>query len=585
MSSKKASSARSEPIALCYVRLSWTREGDDSQSPDRQRANILRKCQAEGWTPMWFEDVDGHKSGREVKNRPGWQALTAHLYHPQVVAVVANDLSRLHRKGWRIGKLIDTLESLGIALVTAAPGKEIDTATSMGKFIINLTATFDEQYADDIADKVVDGIRHRKSKGKSAGRPPFGTKRNAQGYLIPNEDGAWWLREGRFVRGDPDTPPEAGAVWHSYYESTRQVLTRFAQGDIGLERLAYEMNAEGYPFRDNRGQPRRMNRDDIRRILGNWPEYGGLVLETPAKYRSAHDSLEHAGYTIELERAVFPVDLLYQVSVVRARRTTRPVDRGHKRTSHPYPLSYITRCAHCEAAVKREDNVALRTYFNGAKSSSGVRRYRHKAGIQCGCQNRSVPCEAVEGAFTRLLHGLTLHPTALESLVALAPQIPAEDEPDTPDPGVERQRQIERIHKKIRNIKTLFAEGHIELDEFRQRLAENERELAHWQHFASRQEETRLELATCLNAIEDMVAVWDSAEPLERQRMARNLFEYIVYDLDKQRIVDFRLKPWADKFLVLRAALYTEGRNKNVPVQNNQVRNMLLMGLEPMSSP
>ncbi|MBZ0308216.1 MAG: recombinase family protein, partial [Anaerolineae bacterium] len=153
MSSLTLPQLRSERIALCYVRLSWTREGDDTQSPDRQRANILKKCQEEGLTPVWFEDVDGHKSGREVKNRPGWQALIQHLDHPNVVAVVANDLSRLHRKGWRIGKLIDTLEQRHISLITAAPGKQIDTSTTMGKFVINITATFDEQYADDIADK------------------------------------------------------------------------------------------------------------------------------------------------------------------------------------------------------------------------------------------------------------------------------------------------------------------------------------------------------------------------------------------------------------------------------------------------
>src|SRR5690606_29060567 len=33
-------------------------------------------------------------------------------------------------------------------------------------------------------------------------------------------------------------------------------------------------------------------------------------------------------------------------------------------------------------------------------------------------------------------------------------------------------------------------------------------------------------------------------------------FDEIVYDLDTQQIVDFRLKPWADQFIILRAALY-----------------------------
>ncbi len=38
--------------------------------------------------------------------------------------------------------------------------------------------------------------------------------------------------------------------------------------------------------------------------------------------------------------------------------------------------------------------------------------------------------------------------------------------------------------------------------------------------------------------------------------MARVLFENVTYDPDKQQIVDFRLKPWADQYLVLRASLY-----------------------------
>ena len=33
------------------------------------------------------------------------------------------------------------------------------------------------------------------------------------------------------------------------------------------------------------------------------------------------------------------------------------------------------------------------------------------------------------------------------------------------------------------------------------------------------------------------------------------LFDYVVYDLDQRQIVDFRLKPWADRYLVLRIDL------------------------------
>lgn len=66
--------------------------------------------------------------------------------------------------------------------------------------------------------------------------------------------------------------------------------------------------------------------------------------------------------------------------------------------------------------------------------------------------------------------------------------------------------------------------------------------------------------------------------------MARNLFDFIVYNLDEQRIVDFRLKPWADRFLVLRAALYedeTVAKMQNAPTQALK-RNMPHTGLETL---
>lgn len=68
----------------------------------------------------------------------------------------------------------------------------------------------------------------------------------------------------------------------------------------------------------------------------------------------------------------------------------------------------------------------------------------------------------------------------------------------------------------------------------------------------------------------------------DRQGMVRNLFSYIVYDLDAQRITDFRLKPWADRFLILRGALYEQDLKGESDVVNRTVseREMLHTRLE-----
>lgn len=100
-------------------------------SPERQRANILAVCEKNGWIPEFHEDADKHKSGTKEKKRPGWLALKSCLADPDVAALVANDLARLHRKGWRIGDLIDYLDQRGVNLVLAAPGREVDLSTAV----------------------------------------------------------------------------------------------------------------------------------------------------------------------------------------------------------------------------------------------------------------------------------------------------------------------------------------------------------------------------------------------------------------------------------------------------------------------
>lgn len=151
-----------------------------------------------GWEPGWYEDAEGHKSGRYVENRPGWLALEQRLSDPDVVALVANDLSRLHRKTWRVGQLMDMLDEYGVHLVLAEPGHEIDTSTPMGRMLITILAMQDEAYANDISIRATASINHRKEQGKTVGIPPFGTERDEDGYLIPTQKGAWLLPDGEF---------------------------------------------------------------------------------------------------------------------------------------------------------------------------------------------------------------------------------------------------------------------------------------------------------------------------------------------------------------------------------------------------
>ncbi len=249
---KFASIPPERTVALCYIRQSFTRDDDDVNSPERQRANIESQVQRKGWTAEWYEDVGGHKSGRKEDNRPEWLRLKARLGDPDVVALVANDMSRLHRKGWRVGDLIDHLERHDVALVLAAPNREVDTSTPLGRMFIQFGAIVDEYYAEDISQRAKDSVQYRKARGISIGKPPFGTFRNKEGRLEPSPHGAWLLPNGRFADGTADNPPEDGAIWRAYFECARYILTLYAEEDMGYENVAYRLNQEGWPFCDRR---------------------------------------------------------------------------------------------------------------------------------------------------------------------------------------------------------------------------------------------------------------------------------------------------------------------------------------------
>lgn len=94
----------------------------------------------------------------------------------------------------------------------------------------------------------------------------------------------------------------------------------------------------------------------------------------------------------------------------------------------------------------------------------------------------------------------------------------------------------------------------------------------------------------CMDALDKLVRLWDMGEPEDRQGMARSLFTHIIYDLDTRRIVDFRLKPWADRFLVLRAALYEDqdtdqSGNPTTTGSEPQAEDMLPAGYRPIRVP
>jgi hypothetical protein len=124
------------------------------------------------------------------------------------------------------------------------------------------------------------------------------------------------------------------------------------------------------------------------------------------------------------------------------------------------------------------------------------------------------------------------------------------------DEEEEKRLAIAKCRKRIDNAKALCLAGDISSDDYLRIKEQNEREIAHWQARTNDVQDAALELALCMETVDKLKRLWDIATDEDKQGMVQMLFEYVEYDLDARRITDFRLKPWADKFLILRAALY-----------------------------
>lgn len=596
---RKKTTSDAEKVALCYIRQSYTRDGDDQNSPERQRSNIERICQENAWKPEWYVDADGHKSGRKVQNRPGWLALEKRLGDDDVVALVANDLARVHRKGWRVGDLIEKLERYQIALVLAAPNREVDTSTPMGRIFIQFAAIFDEYYAEDISQRAKDSIQYRKAKGIGVGKPPFGTIRGEDRYLKPNPDGAWLLPNGKFVVGQADEAPEEGAIWRGYYDCAGYILTLYSENDQGLESIAYRLNNEGWAFSDRWGNPRMVTRDDIRRVVGNWPEYGGIIMDEKSKDRRAYEQLNIDEIPLREDRAAFPLELVRKVAQVRQERSVRPKDKGVKRDASAYALTGLAFCAHCDALSQEEDNLKLRTRLTGRTDASGIRRYKHKTGVTCGVNNRSIPCDEIEADLGRLIKLLTVNQEAIDLMTELVIQAENGSIPDDEE-EFERQRDeaVALCHRRIEAARHLYLDGEINREDYLVRKEQNEREIAHWQTRTTETQKIALELGMCLDIVNKLARLWDIADDEDRKGMAQDIFEEVVVNLDTRRIESFKLKPWIERFLVVRMEMYRDdypelaeeieaelAENETPPAGEGQGNHMPHRGLEPLFPP
>src|SRR5262245_18516627 len=157
------------PLMRCaiYTRKS-TEEGLDQpfNSLDAQREAgeaYIASQQHEGWHCLPQRYDDGGYSGATL-NRPALTRLRAGIAAGQVHCVVTYKVDRLSRSLFDFATLMACWEQHQVAFVSVT--QQFNTATSMGRLILNVLLSFAQFEREIIAERTRDKIAAARRKGK-----------------------------------------------------------------------------------------------------------------------------------------------------------------------------------------------------------------------------------------------------------------------------------------------------------------------------------------------------------------------------------------------------------------------------------
>jgi site-specific DNA recombinase len=184
------------PATLALVRCAiYTRKSTEEgleqefNSLDAQREAgeaFVASQRSEGWTCLPDRYDDGGFTGGNT-DRPALQRLLADIQAGQVECVVVYKVDRLSRSLLGFAGMMQVFDKRRVSFVSVT--QQFNTATSMGRLILNVLLSFVQFEREIISERTRDKIAATRRKGKWAGgHPLLGYDVDPRGFrLIVNE--------------------------------------------------------------------------------------------------------------------------------------------------------------------------------------------------------------------------------------------------------------------------------------------------------------------------------------------------------------------------------------------------------------
>lgn len=148
--------------AAVYLRVSTDRQEEANQEPD-----CLRICQARGWDPVIFREVE---SG--AKRRPKWDEVKRAAHRGEVGAVVVWALDRAGRDRVRLAGDLAELAHKQVQVASVRESWVDQPAGPLRDLLVQIFAWFAEAERTRLVERTKAGIARAVAMGKRLGRKP-----------------------------------------------------------------------------------------------------------------------------------------------------------------------------------------------------------------------------------------------------------------------------------------------------------------------------------------------------------------------------------------------------------------------------
>lgn len=477
-----------EKVVRCvvYTRKS-TEDGLEQEfnSLDAQREAgeaLIASQRHEGWECLSTRYDDGGFTGGNLQ-RPAMQRMMADVEAGRVDCVVVYKVDRLSRSLLDFSKLMEKFEAHGVSFVSVT--QQFNTATSMGRLILNVLLSFAQFEREMISERTRDKIAATRRKGKWAGGMPL------LGYDVVDT---------KLVV----IPEEA--------ERVRQIFKLYLHHRSLLETVK-DVNERGWRTKlwtTKKGNSRGgklFDKNNLRALLTN-PTYLGKV-----KYRDELFSGEHEAI---VEESVFK-------TTARRLRDNRLGGSEKSRVRQGALLRGVLRCKHCDRAMVHNSttkrNRRYRYYV-----CSGAQKRGHRT-----CPSPSIPGDQIETFVVNEIRTISGDSQLIEDIFQ---QTHEASKTKIDDLEKEKQSTVDFLRSYHGQLQHLaITEAPLELvTDVQTRIRVSERRLLEVEEELAALKRKLPNRANIKDSLERFDDLWESMRPRERNELVELLIQSIEYD-------------------------------------------------------